>query len=359
LPQLRPIALFGYAFSPLIVLPVALLGLVFLGWTAKKLVFLWFRRLSERSETQIDDVLVYAAELPISLMIFVWSVTATLHLAGNSIPDRWSHNALIGAKIGTLLALILFVDRLLSSLFRAGARKYDVIRHSEAFGSVLVHVLVYFLGALVVLDSIGISITPIVASLGLGSLAVALALQPTLENFISGFQILVDRPIQPGNYIRLESGEEGFVDRIGWRSTWVRQGLNNMIILPNKLLVNARVLNYDYPSQDLIVPVTMGVHYGSDLHKVETVTIEVAREVLKRVPGGVPEFEPVVRFNKFSASSIDFVTVLRAKSFMDSGLVIHEFMKAVTSRYARENIVMPFPIVALNTSQEAATFKPS
>jgi small-conductance mechanosensitive channel len=359
LPVLRPIALFGYAFSPLVVLPVVFLTFVLVGWTVKKLVFLWFRRLSSKSETQIDDILVHAAELPISVMIFVWGITATLHAAGNSIPDRWSHNALIGAKIGTLFALVLFVDILLSEIFRAGARKYEVVRHTQAFGSVLVHILVYFLGALVLLDSMGISVTPIVASLGLGSLAVALALQPTLENFISGFQILIDRPIQPGHYIKLDTGEEGFVERIGWRSTWVRQLPNNMVIIPNKQLVNARLLNYNYPSAELAILVEVGVHYRSDLEKVERVAIEVGEEVLKRVPGGVPDFKPLVRFHTFGASSIDFTVVLRGREFTDNFVIKHEFIKALSARFAREDIVIPFPIVAVNTAQEAAIFKPS
>jgi small-conductance mechanosensitive channel len=139
----------------------------------------------------------------------------------------------------------------------------------------------------------------------------------------------------------------------------VRQGVNNMIIMPNKSLVNARVLNYDYPSPDLIVPIPVSVHYSSDLERVERITVEVAAQILKTVPGGIPDFGPVVRYTKFGPSSIDFVAVLKAKSFMDQGLVVHEFIKALTVRFNREKIVMPYPIVALNTEQEGAILKPS
>jgi small-conductance mechanosensitive channel len=355
----RPFWVLGFAVPIWIVVPAFYLTWVIVGWIVKRTVFAWLRHVTSRTQTKLDDVLINAADLPITIMIFVWGVAALVHFLGPAYTGRWPHAVTTACKATTLLALIFFVDRILQQALHYSSSKYEVVRFSQGIGSVLIHALVFCIGGLMLLDSVGVSITPVIASLGLGSLAVALALQPTLENFISGFQILIDQPIRPGHYIRLESGEEGFVEKIGWRSTWVRQGVNNMIIMPNKMLVNARLMNFDLPSSDLIVTVPIGVHYASDLEKVERVTLEVAREILKRVPGAVPDFVPVVRFNKFSASSIDFVAVLRAKSFPDSGLVVHEFMKAVTARFSRENIVMPFPIVALNTAQEGAIFKPS
>ncbi len=355
----KPFVLLGFPVSFRIIVPAFLLTWIFVGWTLKKLVFTWLKHISSKTETQLDDILIASANWPISLMVVVWGIAACAHFVGPEFAGRWLHAVTVGSKAATLLAVILFVDLLLQNALKLTAQKHEIVRFSQNFGMVGIHALVFSLGSLMLLDSIGVSITPIIASLGLGSLAVALALQPTLENFIAGFQILIDQPIRPGHYVRLDTGEEGFVDKIGWRSTWVRQGVNNMVILPNKQLVNARVLNYDYPTPELIVPVPMGVHYNADLAQVERVAVEVATEILKKVVGTVPEFVPVVRFTKFNASSIDFVTVLRVKSFPDSGLVVHEFIKAVTARFAREKIVMPYPIVAVNTAQEAAIFKPS
>ena len=355
----KPFEILGFPVSVRVIVPAFYIVWVSVGWTIKRIVFAWLKHLSARTETQLDDIFISAANWPVSVMIFVWGFAAVAHFVGPEFAGRWIHAVTLGSKAATLLAVVLFVDLLLQNALKLTAQKHEIVRFSQNFGMVGIHAVVCSIGGLMVLDSIGVSITPIIASLGLGSLAVALALQPTLENFISGFQILIDQPIRPGHYVRLDSGEEGFVEKIGWRSTWVRQGVNNMVILPNKQLVNARVLNYDYPTPELVVPVAMGVHYGSDLAKVERVTVEVATEVLKKVPGAVAEHVPVVRFNKFSGSSIDFVAVLRVKSYPESGLVVHEFIKAVTARYARENIVMPYPIVALNTAQEGAVFKPS
>jgi len=208
------------------------------------------------------------------------------------------------------------------------------------------------IGLLIILDSFGISITPILASLGIGSLAVALALQPTLENLFSGAQLIVDKPVELGQFIRLESGEEGYVEKIGWRSTWVRMLPNNMIIIPNKTIVNSKLLNYHYPSKETAVLVETGVHYNSDLTAVEKITVEVAKEIMKTIPGGVPEFEPFIRFHTLGDYSINFTVVLRAKEFTDSYLIKHEFIKCLHQRYKKEGIVIPYPIHAINTDQE-------
>lgn len=350
----KPFQILGIPVSVRVLAPVFLVTWVVVGLVLKKAVFTWLERLGKRTETQLDDIVIHALNLPVTVMIFVWGVAALAHLVGPSYAGPWLHPVTLGSKIATLLAIILFVDILLQSLLVLWAGKHEILRFSQGFGTVLIHVLVLSIGGLMVLDSVGVSITPVIASLGLGSLAVALALQPTLENFISGFQILIDQPIKPGHYIKLDSGEEGFVEKIGWRSTWVRQLPNNMLIIPNKQLVNARLINFHYPTPELAVAVEVGVHYNSDLSAVERVCTEVAHDILQRIPGGVPEFSPVVRFHTFGPSSIDFTVVLRGKQFTDSGLLKHEFIKALSGRFALEKIVIPYPIVALNTSQEAA-----
>jgi len=167
-------------------------------------------------------------------------------------------------------------------------------------------------------------------------------------------QLVIDKPIKVGQFVKLDSGEEGYVHKIGWRSTWVRMLPNNVVVIPNKVLINSKVLNYYYPQQDLAVLVQVGVHYASDLEHVEKVTIEVGEEVMKTVAGGVPDFKPFIRYHTFGDFSINFTVILRAKEFVDNYLVKHEFIKRLHKRYAKEGIVIPFPIAALNYDQEKA-----
>jgi len=100
------------------------------------------------------------------------------------------------------------------------------------------------------------------------------------------------------------------------------------------------------------VLVNIGVHYNSDLKTVEKVTCEVAKEVMREVSGGVPEFDPFIRYNTFGDFSIGFTVILRAKEFTDQYLIKHEFVKRLHARYALEGIVIPYPIRAINYDQE-------
>jgi len=217
----------------------------------------------------------------------------------------------------------------------------------------LTRTVVMLLGALVVLQTFGISITPVLTALGVGGLAVALALQDTLSNFFSGLQILLARQIKPGDFIKLETGEEGYVVDITWRNTTIKTLPNNLVVIPNAKLASAIVSNYYMPDKEIAVLVPVGVSYSSDLKRVEKVTIEVARDVMKSVSGGVPDFEPFIRYHTFGDSSINFNVIMRAKEFTDQFLIKHEFIKRLHERYAAENINIPFPIrtVYLEKSQ--------
>jgi small-conductance mechanosensitive channel len=204
--------------------------------------------------------------------------------------------------------------------------------------------LIAVVGLLVILNGLGLSITPMLTALGVGGLAVALALQEPLANFFAGLFITLAGQIRVGDYLKLDSGQEGYVVDFSWRSTRLRMLANNLILVPNAKLAQAIVVNHHLPSQDLAVLVDVGVDYASDLHHVERVVTDVGREVMADVAGGVPEFEPFIRYHTFGDSSINFTVILRAKEFVDQYLVKHEFVKRLHARFDQEGIVIPFPI---------------
>lgn len=346
--------------------PSFLLLWVAVGWAIKAFFFSRLRRIAAKTESRLDDLLIGALNLPVMLMLAATSVVAMVEWTPwqrdlNSPPGYYYllrlTNVLAGAsflKSATVLAAVIFVDRVVRGAIVFYADRVEFLRTAGGLLQGLTRGVVIALGLLVLLESLGVSITPILASLGIGSLAVAFALQPTLENFFSGVQLVVDRPIQPGHFIRLESGEEGVVEKIGWRSTWVRTPLDNMLIIPNKHLVSARVMNYNYPEKDLAVPVDVGVHYGSDLARVERVALEVARYIQQSAPGAVRAFSPALRFRAFAGSSVDLTVTLRAEEVTAAAALKHEFIKALHARFAKEGIVIPYPITALNLEQEGA-----
>jgi small-conductance mechanosensitive channel len=346
------IFIFDVEISAWIYAPVVYLLWVSILLVCKKLAFNRIKRWVGRTKTQLDDVLMNALNLPLTLLIFVSGIFILEGISPLSENAELTKYFFIAFRATAIVAAIIFTDRLLRGLTQSYSSKVDVLKSSGGVAQGIVRIIVIGLGLMILLDSFGVSITPLIASLGIGSLAVALALQPTLENFFSGVQIMIDKPIMVGHFIKLESGEQGYVQKIGWRSSWVRMLQNNTVVIPNKLLVNSRVTNYYYPKQVMSVLVQVGVHYDSDLDHVEKVTIETGEEIMKTVDGGVPEFKPFIRYHTFNSSSIDFSVILRCREYVDSYRIKHEFIKKLHKRYNEEGIVIPFPIRAVNFSQE-------
>jgi small-conductance mechanosensitive channel len=207
----------------------------------------------------------------------------------------------------------------------------------------LAKVLILVFGILMILQALGIPITPIIATLGIGSLAVALAFQDTLANLYAGLFLIISQQVRPNDYIKLASGEEGYVSDITWRNTTIREIPNNLIVVPNKKLASAIFKNYHLPVKEIGVQVPVNVSYESDLERVEEVTIDVAKEVMQNVPGAVPEFEPYILYQEFGEFSIHFNVFLKMNEFFDQRLVKHEFIKRLHKRYRDEGIEIPFP----------------
>jgi small-conductance mechanosensitive channel len=204
-------------------------------------------------------------------------------------------------------------------------------------------IVVYAIGLLIVLDYLGISITPIVAGLGVGGLAVALALQPLLGNFFAGTQIVSDRVVQVGDYVEMDNGTRGYIADVGWRSTRIRTVYNNLVIIPNSRLADSIVTNFQNPSTAVGITVNAGVSYSSDLVQVERVTMEVAREVIEELDVAVKDFEPIFRFEQFGDSNIDFWVWVQAVDRLGSFLLKSEIIKRLHARFKKEGITINYP----------------
>jgi small-conductance mechanosensitive channel len=298
---------------------------------------------AEQTQHIFDDILASALATP--LILFFLGLGLSFYLdAVPDLPKKWVKYSDAILILLFVLAGYLFVDRLMMEILRRYSKKVDFISSSAGVIKTLYRALILGFVFLIVLDRLKITITPFLASLGIGGLVVALALQDTLSNFFSGIYIFFDKPIRIGDYIMLESGREGYVTQIGWRNTRIRMLPNNIIIVPNAKLVSSQITNFYLPETEMAVLVQVGVSYQSDLEKVEKVTIEVAKEVLQEVEGGVKEFEPFIRYHTFSDFSINFTVILRAKEYVDKYLITHEFIKRLHRRYQQEGIEIPFPI---------------
>lgn len=281
--------------------------------------------------------------------ITLWAVSIGLFLVLPKLPLSEEGFLLLRKAVLSLLiiSLSLFFSKVLVQMLGLYLEKFrDVLPPTSLFEN-LVRIFVLVIGALVLVQALGLSITPALAGLGIGGLAAALALQGPLSNLFSGIHIMLSRQIRPGDYIKLETGHEGYVMDISWRNTTIRELPNNLVIVPNAKLASLVVVNYHQPEPQISVVVPVQVSYSSDLEKVEQVTLEVAKEVMREVPGGVAEFEPLLRFQAFEDSGIKLNVVLRAREYADQYLIRHEFIKRLLKRYRQEGIEVPYPTRAV------------
>ncbi|HID65000.1 MAG TPA: mechanosensitive ion channel family protein [Anaerolineae bacterium] len=316
----------------------------------KKLIFRKIYRVTQKTKLKLDDILVASLKRPLSLIILATGVVILETIL--PLSPEWDKAIIPFFKLTVIVSFIFFLDHFLRGLTETYGATVDFVATSKGIIKGLIRGILIGIGVMIILDAIGVSITPLLASLGIGSLAVALALQDTLSNFFSGIYTMVDKPVRVGDFIKLETGEEGYVTDVGWRNTRIRMLPNNTVIIPNSKLVGSVITNYYLPEPAMAVLVQVGVHYDSDLKHVERVTCEVAKKIMQTIPGGVPEFEPFIRYHTFSDSSINFTVIMRAKKFVDNYLVKHEFIKALHARYKEEGIVIPYPLRTLDIPME-------
>ncbi|MBI4286745.1 MAG: mechanosensitive ion channel family protein [Chloroflexi bacterium] len=338
----------------LVVKPLSIFVVTFLiGFGLRKLLLSRLSRWTQKSKTQLDDIIISSLRGPSIIWLLILGIYLAIRFSDLPL------NAIdISGKVLLVLGILsatLFLGNLAARTIKVYAAKVEGALPTTSITTNVARVVVFALGVLIIIKGIfNLDISPILATLGVGGLAVALALQETLSNFFAGVYISMARQIQIGDYIKLDSGEEGYVTDIHWRTIKIKALPNNIILVPNEKLARAIVTNYYLPDKELAVLVNLGVHYKSDLTSVERVTVEVAREVMKEVTGGVPGFEPFIRYNNFGDSSIGFTVIMRAREFVDQYLIKHEFIKRLHARYQAEGIVIPFPIRAINYEQEKA-----
>ena len=207
----------------------------------------------------------------------------------------------------------------------------------------VVSIFVYTIAIIIILGQLGVEITPLLASLGIGGLAIALALQPTLSSYFAGIYLASDKTVRLGDYIELDPERRGYIEKMTWRSVWIKTLTNNMIIIPNSKLADSIIINYSQPRQPMLIKIDVGVAYDSDLEYVERVALKVARRILKKTGSGVDGEEPFVRYREFADSNIKFIVLFKIKRWERQYELKDEYIKALHKEFKKEKIVISFP----------------
>lgn len=304
------------------------------------------KKLAARTKSVLDDMILKAVEKPVFIGIFLTGIYFAVRGLQAVLPYATELN--MGFSVIFILYGAFFAVRIVNVLIEwygiemAHKTKTKLDKQFLPIFQKIAYLIVFALAFVWIMGQLGIEITALIAAMGIGGLAIALALQGTLSNFFSGAYIVLDRPIRIGDYIELDSGDKGTVVDIGWRSTRVRTYTNNLLILPNSKLAESKIINYNIPSREVGFIIKGGVSYGSDLEKVEKIALRVAKDVLKK-NGGVEGFEPRFRFREFGDSSIDYRVIMRTKTYGNKFRAIHAFIKGIKKAFDRAGIVIPFP----------------
>lgn len=244
----------------------------------------------------------------------------------------------------TVFIFAFLVTRILDVLMLGWLKVRRGFKRTPGLLNKAINVIIFIIAIAVILGYFDFDITPLIAGVGLGALAIGLALQSTLSNFFAGIHLISDKPINVGDYIELDKDTSGIIEDIGWRSTRIRTLTDNLLIIPNGKLAESNIINYSMPVKDFSIWVPCGVAYESDLKKVEKITLEVAKKIQQTVEGAVKEFEPIFRYREFGDSNINFITVLRIEEPMKRFIVRNEFIKELKERFDKEGIEISWPI---------------
>lgn len=301
-------------------------------------------KIAKKTKTKLDDVIIASLKKPLFLIIFgsgVYVAIGQLALA---------------EKLSTFFREVFFIFTVLAvvylilSLFQAVLNWYgrEVAPKTESkfddqfipLLQKILNVVVIIIAALIIMEHFHYDIKALLATLGVASLAIALAVKETLENVIAGIGIIIDRPFQIGDRIQLPSGEIGDVYGIGLRSVKILTLDHTMVVIPNAEIGKNRVINLSYPDPKLKLKIPIGVAYGSDLEKVKNCLLDIARqlsEILNKP-------EPKVYFLKFNDFSLDFLLICWIDSYTNKFAITDKINMAINQKFIEHNIGIPFPM---------------
>jgi len=320
---------------------VAFFSMVIL-FTVRAIAFRIIHKWAERTETKIDDIIINSFKIP----SLYWCIAIGLYIgiAVSDLNEKYVFYISRAIHVIIIFSVTIAAATLSGKIFRNYVQRSNLPIPTTGLAHGMLKGTIIIIGLLIILSVLGISITPLITALGVGGLAVALALQDTLANLFAGIHILVEKSIRVGDFIKLESGQEGYVDDITWRTTRIRMLPNNMVVIPNSKLSQSIVTNYYLPEKRMSLLIPIGVSYSSDPEKIEKILVEEAKKAVGQVQGLLGDPEPFVRFIPgFGESSLDFTLICQVQEFVDQYLAQHELRKRIFKRFKEEGIEIPFP----------------
>jgi len=328
-----------------IIIPIAIvLGSFLLGFLFERQVVKRIRKVIRAKYSRLDNIILDSFR-QISIL---WFILGGIYLSLPFISVNKTAFIIIqkGLIVAFLMSLTIVISRLSVKLLRLYTTKDDGASPLTSLFEFLINVLIFSIGILIILQSIGIAITPLLTAFGVGGVSIGLALQSTLANLMSGINIITSNKVKLGDYIELKTGEAGYVADVELKYTVIQEITENFLVIPNSKILSSSFKNFSLPNKEMLVPIEVRISYDSDLEKVEAITLEVAKDLIQNLPSGIPEQEPFIRYGKFDYFSINFVVYLKIKEqeYFEHLKVKHEFLKRIHKVYKEKEIKIPYPL---------------
>jgi len=336
-----------FRFIPVVYFCVAFIALLIV----KKILFSLLTKWAASTSWDIDDIIIDALKKPSFFIVLALAILIASQYA--SLAEKWHILITKSVNVIIMFAITLGVANIVGALLQKYVKTANIPLAPTGLTYIIIKGLFVLIGVLIILNYVGISIAPILTTLGVGGLAVALALQDTLSNLFAGMQILIERSIRVGDFVKIEEGIEGYVEDITWRTTRIRMLPNNIVIVPNSKMAQSMITNFYLPVPHLAIRIPVSVSYGSDPQHVENVILDEVKKSTSTIQELIMDPEPVVRFMPgFGDSSLDFTLIVYVKEYADQFPVQSALRKRIFNRFKEEGIEIPFPQRVIHIAKE-------
>ncbi len=283
--------------------------------------------------------------------VFGLYVASEVALESASLPERVHEHVALLLEAAVIVSVTITAANLLGTLVVRASEWQALGGGVTGLAQTVTRAVVFIVGLLVLLSVFGVQITPILTALGVGGLAVALALQDTLANLFAGLHMLADKPIRVGDYVKIGDNVEGYVIDVGWRSTRIRSLANNVLVLPNQAVAKATITNYDLPESRMGIGLKVSVEHAADPQQVQAVLLDEVTKAVGEVPGLLGDPAPGVSFIPgFGEYSLDFTVGCQVARFVDQYPVQDELRRRILARLRAEGVTMAVPARVIRVS---------
>lgn len=307
----------------------------------------WLKKKASKTESQLDDILLEALGQPLIITILAGSIYIALthfgilpeSIAGFAV-DQYVNAffILIGAWI-----VSSFSYNLLRTYGSAIAEKTETDFDDRLLPllEIIAKYVIWFVAFLLILANFDIDITPLLAGAGIAGLALALAAQDILSNFLGGAIITVDKPFKIGD--RIKFGEySGDVISIGPRTTRVKTLDYQVLSIPNSKITSDVIVNFALPDARMKVRIPFSVAYGTDMNRVKQILLGIAQEAAEKTSWVVTDPAPSAYFLEFGQSSLDGQLILYSNNY-DNVWDVKDYVNTrIGERFKDEGIEIPF-----------------